>query len=175
MNTYLISVLVANHPGVLQRIAGLFSRRGYNIDSLSVCETHEKELSRMTIVVRGDTYILNQIIRQLEKLEDVKQVLHLDMHKTIFHELLMIKIEATPQDRAEIIQAADVYRANVIDLAANSVILEITGDPSTINAFLALINKYRVLEMVRTGLTALERGNKTIKDYMEIEEENNNG
>ncbi|HOV69070.1 MAG TPA: acetolactate synthase small subunit [Clostridia bacterium] len=170
-DNYVISALVANHPGVLQRIAGLFSRRGYNIDSLSVCATQDPALSRMTIVVNGDLYILNQMLKQLDKLEDVIRVVHLERNTSIYRELLMLKLRAFPEDRATIIQAAQVYNATVSDLASESLIVELTATPSDINAFLNLMRQYPILELVRTGLTALARGNKTIHDDIKLEEE----
>ncbi|HBQ65253.1 MAG TPA: acetolactate synthase small subunit [Clostridiales bacterium] len=162
---YIISALVVNHPGVLARMAGLFSRRGFNIDSLSVCESENPALSRMTIVVNGDSYTLDQITKQLGKLVDVKKVLHIRPEQALGRELLLIKVRVEPAQRASILEAAGVYQAKVIDMASVSMVLELTGESSALNAFIDLMRGYGILEMARTGLTALERGNRCISEY----------
>ena len=164
LNKYVISALVYNQSGVLLRIAGLFSRRGYNIDSLNVCETDDPKLSRMTIVVKGDSAVLEQIMRQLDKQEDVVKVIHLLDEKSIVRELLLIKVRATPEQRGVIIQAANVYNAQILDLATESVTIETTGESSALNAFIDLMRPYGILELIRSGLTALERGNNYIME-----------
>ncbi len=170
-NRYVISILVANHPGVLSKVTGLFSRRGYNISSLSVGETEDPSLSRITIVVSGDEYVLEQIYKQLGKLVDVKKVLHLDTDNSVFRELLLIKVNASPEQRSLIIEAANIFRAKTVDLAAASLTVELTGESNKIDAFIDLMRPYGVIEMARTGLTGIERGNKSIKDHNINDEE----
>lgn len=170
-NRYVISILVANHPGVLSKVTGLFSRRGYNISSLSVGETENPDLSRITIVVSGDEYVLEQIYKQLAKLVDVKKVLHLDSDNSVFRELLLIKVNAPPEQRSLIIEASNIFRAKTVDLAASSLMVELTGESPKIDAFIDLMRPYGVIEMARTGLTGIERGNKSIKDHNINDEE----
>lgn len=164
-NRYVISLLVSNESGVLTRLSGLFSRRGYNIDSLTVGETTEPDLSRMTIVLKGDDYALNQITMQLAKLHDVKKILHLANENSIYRELMLIKVRSAHETRSEIIEMVNVFRAKVLDFASESLTIEITGDTVKNSAFLELLNPFGVLEIARTGLTALERGNKSIYEY----------
>ena len=163
MNRYVLSVLVENNPGVLSRVSGLFSRRGYNIDSLSVRETEEPTVSRMTIVVRGDSYILSQVKKQLNKLIDVIKVVELETNHSVFRELALIKIKAGPTDRVFIGETSDIFRAKIVDVSEEALTIEITGDEGKISAFIELMEPYGIKEIARTGLTALERGNKAIK------------
>lgn len=171
MNRHVLSVLVENQSGVLSRISGLFSRRGYNIDSLTVGETEDTKTSRMTIVVRGDDYILEQIKKQLNKLIDVIKIIELKQSQAVFRELALIKVDAPPNSRASIISTIDIFRAKVVDVAKESLTAEITGDQSKVDAFIELMSPYGIREIVRTGLTALERGNKEIKEHKKYEEE----
>lgn len=164
MDRYILSVLVNNHSGVLSRIAGLFSRRGYNIDSLSVGETENSEISRMTIGVRGDTDVLEQITKQLEKQVDVLHVQVLHSDEGVFRELVMVKVAALQETRAIVVELADIFKAKIIDVDTESVSVELTGEPDKINAFFRLIEPYGIKEIVRTGLTAIGRGNTTIND-----------
>lgn len=166
MDQYILSVLVNNHSGVLSRIAGLFSRRGYNIDSLSVGETEDPEISRMTIAVRGDTDVLEQITKQLEKQIDVKHVQVLHPREGIFRELVMVKIKAPQSVRAVVVELADIFKAKILDVDTETVTVEITGDPDKVNAFFKLVEPYGVKEIVRTGLTAVGRGNRSINEIM---------
>ncbi len=166
MDQYILSVLVNNHSGVLSRIAGLFSRRGYNIDSLSVGETENPEVSRMTIAVRGDTNVLEQITKQLEKQIDVKHVQVLHPREGIFRELVMVKINAPQSVRAIVVELSDIFRAKILDVDTETVTVEITGDPDKVDAFFRLVEPYGIREIVRTGLTAVGRGNQTINDIM---------
>jgi acetolactate synthase-1/3 small subunit len=168
---YILSVLVENQSGVLSRVSGLFSRRGYNIDSLSVGETEDPGISRMTIVVRGDSYILEQIKKQLNKLIDVIKVIELNKDKSVFRELMLIKVNAKENSRASIIEIVDIFRANVVDVSNETLTVEMTGDEDKIEAFVSLMKPYGIREIVRTGLTALERGSKEIKSYRKYEEE----
>jgi len=171
MNRHVLSVLVENQSGVLSRISGLFSRRGYNIDSLTVGETEDRKTSRMTIVVRGDDYILEQIKKQLNKLIDVIKIIELKQSLAVFRELALIKVYAPPDSRAAIISTIDIFRAKVVDVAKESLTAEITGDQSKVDAFIELMSPYGIREIVRTGLTALERGNREINEHKKYEEE----
>lgn len=168
MNRHVLSVLVENQSGVLSRVSGLFSRRGYNIDSLSVGETEDPKVSRMTIVVRGDDHILEQIIKQLNKLIDVIRVVELDPEQSVFRELALIKVNTNMTTRASVIEIVDIFRANIVDVSADTLTVEMTGDEAKIEAFIALMDSYGIAEIVRTGLTALQRGNKVIKNLSEI-------
>jgi len=163
MNRHILSILVANQAGVLTRITGLFARRGYNIDSLSVGETEDKEHSRITIVVMCDDGIIEQIIRQVEKLVDVIRVVELNSQRAVLRELTLIKVSTTAQTRPEIVSLVNIFRANIIDVATESLTVEITGSQSKIKAFTELMEPFGVKEIVRTGLTALCRGNNPIK------------
>lgn len=157
---YVLSVLVENHAGVLSRVSGLFSRRGYNIDSLTVGETQDPTYSRITIVTLGDEYILDQMTKQLERMEDVMQVSVLENDEAVFRELLLIKVKAAQEQRSSVLEAVDVFRAKVVDLSVDSLIVELTGEVSKLNAFIDIMRTYGILEMARTGITALSRGRK---------------
>ncbi|MBQ7707139.1 MAG: acetolactate synthase small subunit [Lachnospiraceae bacterium] len=159
MKKMVLSLLVDNTSGVLSRVAGLFSRRGYNIDSLSVGVTEDPQFSRMTVAVSGDDRILNQIEKQLIKLEDVKSITQLKDGESVCRELLLAKINVNSEQRQQIISLADVFRAKVVDVSVDSVMIEITGNVSKIEAFIALLDGFEIGEMVRTGLTGLTRGN----------------
>ena len=163
MKKHVLSVLVENHSGVLSRISGLFSRRGYNIDSLSVGETEDPNISRMTIVADADEYILEQIKKQLNKLVDVIKIIELKEEHSIYRELALIKITATKENRAEIIEIANIFRAHTVDIASESVVIEATGDQGKISALTNMLMPYGIREVIRTGLTALERGEKELK------------
>lgn len=164
MSRHVLSVLVSNQSGVLSRVAGLFSRRGFNIDSLSVGETEHEDISRMTIVVRGDDLVLDQITKQLNKLHDVLYIKELSRDASVYRELLLIKVQATSENRAAIIEITDIFRAKIIDVASETLVIEITGDQTKLEAFIHLIEPYGIKEFTRTGLTALQRGNEVIKD-----------
>ena len=154
---HILSVLVANQPGVLARVAGLFGRRGYNIESLAVGITEDPQLSRMTIIVEGDDAVIEQVIKQLNKLIDTIKVTQLSP-ECVERELAMIKINATPAQRLEIMGIVDIFRAKVVDVASTSMMMEITGEDGKIDAFLELLQPYGLLEIARTGLVALDRG-----------------
>ncbi len=160
MNKKVLSVLVDNTSGVLNRIAGLFSRRGYNIDSLTVGETENPLYSRMTIVVTGDDAILEQIIKQITKLEDVKRVDVLEATNSVTRELILVKIKVDAAQRQQVMAMTEIFRANIVDVAKDSVMIEITGSQSKLSAFLSLLEDYQILELVRTGITGLARGEK---------------
>lgn len=163
MKKHVLSVLVENHSGVLSRVSGLFSRRGYNIDSLSVGETEDPKISRMTIVTSADEYTLEQIKKQLNKLIDVIKVIELKEDCSVSRELALIKISATKENRAEIIEIANIFRAHIVDVSNQSVVVEATGDQGKIAALNNMLAPYGIKEVVRTGLTALERGEKELK------------
>jgi acetolactate synthase-1/3 small subunit len=158
MKRYVISVLVENHSGVLSRVSGLFSRRGYNIDSLTVGVTENPERSRMTIVVRGDEYILEQIEKQLAKLVEVVSIKQCDTSATVVRELALIKVDASTASRGGIIETANIFRARIVDVAVDSLIIEATGSEDKIAGLIKLLEPYGIKELVRTGLTAMERG-----------------
>lgn len=153
-----ISVLVDNTPGVLMKVAGLFRRRGYNIHSLAVGVTEQPTVSRMIIVVEGEPEILEQIIKQLNKLIEVIKVNDVTNYNTVDRELALIKVNATPTTRMEIMEICNVFRANVVDLTEKTMTLEVTGRSDKIDAILSLVQKYGIREMVRTGQVTLVRG-----------------
>ena len=157
-----LSVLVENKHGVLTRVAGMFSRRGYNIDSLTVGVTEDPTISRMTIVVRGDDDVLEQVTKQLNKLIDVIRVTDLKSEETVERELALFKVSSDVSNRSEIMQIADIFRARIIDVAPRSVIIEVTGDESKIDAIEQLLRPFGIREMVRTGKVALRRGAKGV-------------
>lgn len=164
MKKHVLSVLVENHSGVLSRVSGLFSRRGYNIDSLSVGETEDPKISRMTIVADADEYTLEQIKKQLNKLVDVIKIMELKEDRAIYRELALIKIAASKENRAEIIEIANIFRAHIVDVANESVVIEATGDQGKISALSNMLEPYGIKEVIRTGLTALERGERELKN-----------
>jgi len=157
-----LSVLVENSHGVLTRVAGMFSRRGYNIDSLTVGVTEDPTVSRMTIVVRGDDEVLEQVTKQLNKLIEVIRVTDLKNEETVERELAMIKVKSDVNNRSEIMQIADIFRARIIDVAPRSMIIEVTGDETKIEAIEQLLRPFGIKEMVRTGKIALKRGAKGV-------------
>ncbi len=157
-NQFVLGVMVSNQFGVLARISGLFSRRGYNIDSLSVGETESPQYSRMTIVATGDAYIQEQIVKQLEKLQEVSRVEILSPTEIVSRELLLIKIAAKQGKRAELMEAVQVFRCKVVDFTSDSISIEVTGEDSKLDAFIEYARDYGILEMCRTGITALQRG-----------------
>jgi acetolactate synthase I/III small subunit len=158
MDRYVLSALVQNHAGVLSRVSGLFSRRGYNIDSLTVGETQEPGVSRMTIVVRGDEATIEQIQKQLEKLVEVGAVRLLDSGKAVYRELALIKVSASHQNRSDILQIANVFRARIVDVSAEVLTVEVTGDQEKVDGLIELLQPYGIRELARTGIAALERG-----------------
>ncbi|UWO24343.1 acetolactate synthase small subunit [Marvinbryantia formatexigens] len=163
MKQRVLSMLVDNTFGVLSRVAGLFSRRGYNIDSLTVGETADPRYSRMTVVVSGDEQILDQIVKQLGKLIDVVDIKTLKEGESVNRELVMIKVRAEAKDRQGINAICDIFRAKVVDVAKDSMIIELTGDQSKLKAFLELMNDYEILELARTGITGLSRGAEDVR------------
>ncbi len=170
---FVLGVIVSNQFGVLARISGLFSRRGYNIDSLTVGETEQPAFSRMTIVATGDSYIQEQIVKQLEKLQEVHKVEILSPTEIVARELLLIKIAAAQGQRAELMEAVQVFRCKVVDFTPESVSIEVTGEDSKLDAFIEYARGYGILELCRTGITALERGPHTLIDHQEESHETN--
>lgn len=158
MKKKVLSILVENTSGVLSRVSGLFSRRGYNIDSLTVGETEHSGYSRMTVVARGDDQILEQIEKQLAKLEDVKEVRELLDGHAVCRELVLITVAVSPEERPSLASVADIFRANIVDVEIDSMMIEMTGNQNKINAFIKLLDGYEIKEMVRTGIAGLSRG-----------------
>lgn len=162
MRKQVYSLLVDNNPGVLSRIAGLFSRRGYSIDSITSGTTLNTNYTRITVVATGDEQILSQIEKQVRKLEDVREIKVLKDGESVFRELIMVKIRANAQQRTELNSIADIFRAKIVDVEKESLIVELTGDQSKLDAFLNLLDGYEILELARTGITGLSRGSKDV-------------
>ena len=156
-----IAVMVENKFGVLSRVAGLFSARGYNIESLSVGETLDPTVSRMTIVVRGDEFVIEQVMKQLHKLIDVIKVNDLTDDSHVERELVLVRVNAEPQHRAEILRVGDIFRAKVVDVTPTTFVLEATGEEGKIEALLELLRPMGIQDVVRTGKVAITRGPKT--------------
>ena len=158
MRKKVFSVLVSNTSGVLNRVAALFSRRGYNIDSLTVGVTENPEYSRMTIVASGDDEILEQIEKQISKLEDVIEITELGLDDSVCRELILVKVAVSAERRHEVVAIADIYRAEVVSAKKDSLMLAIAGKQSKLDAFLELLEEYNVEQIVKTGITGLLRG-----------------
>lgn len=161
---YVLSILVKNTSGVLFKVTGLFSRRGYNIRSLSVGETMDPAISRITIELVGDEYILEQIKKQLNKLVDVIKVKALRSSSSVYKELVLVKVRVGDRGRAGIIELCDIFRTRIVDTGRHSVIIEMAGSPEKNAALLRLLEEYDILEISRTGITAMERSESTIYD-----------
>ena len=158
-----ISILVENKPGVLQRVAGLFTRRNFNIDNITVGKTAEPKLSRITITTYGDNQTLEQIIKQLNKLIEIIKVREMKPEHTIKRQLALLKIHApTEQDKSEIIQYTNIFRGHIIDVTPKTITIEISGKPDKINALMKLLKPYGIKETAKTGITAITRGQKTL-------------
>ena len=164
LKRHTISALVENHFGVLCRIAGLFSSRGFNIDSLSVGETEDPNISRMTIVVKGDDRVLEQVVKQLNRLIDVIKVIDITHGTFIERELALIKVKSDTATRSEIIQIAEVFRANIVDVSTHSMTIEATGKVDKISAMMTMLSQYGITEMARTGNVALLRDSQPRPD-----------
>lgn len=158
MQKKVFQLLTDNTSGVLSRISGLFSRRGYNIESITAGNTADPRFSRITIVTYGDDDVLDQIEKQVAKLIDVRDVKELKPQESVYRELAMIKVRACAQERQGVISVADIFRANIVDVAKESLIIEITGNQSKIDAFINLLDGYEILEIARTGIAGLTRG-----------------
>ena len=161
---HIITLLVENEFGVLARIAGLFSGRGFNIESLCVAESLDPTISTMTIVTRGDDQIIEQVLKQLNKLIPVIKVVDLIEKDYVEREMVLIKVSATPQTREEILRIVDIFRGKVIDVGSKTYTVEVTGDEKKINAILTLLKPLGIKEMVRTGQIAMIRGSKTTSE-----------
>ena len=162
MRQVVLSILVDNTSGVLSRVSGLFSRRGYNITSLTVGETQDSSISRITVVIKGDNHIIDQIKKQLAKLEDVREIFELISGESVVRELILVKVVSNNETRQNIIGIADIFRAKIVDVSADSMVIELTGDEAKINAFLKLLEDFTVTELVRTGITGLARGTEDV-------------
>ena len=162
MRKQVYSLLVDNNPGVLSRIAGLFSRRGYSIDSITAGTTADTRFTRITVVATGDELILEQIENQLRKLVDVRDIKMLKDGESVCRELIMVKVRANAQQRSEVISVADIFRAKIVDVENESMTIELTGNQSKVDAFLNLLDGYEILELARTGITGLTRGSKDV-------------
>lgn len=155
--SHTLAVLVENHPGVLTRVAGLFARRAYNIDSLSVCQTENPGISRMTIVVNGDEQVLEQVTKQLYKLVVVHKVTDLTSESVVDRELALVRVKVNAETRLEVLQTVDVFRGRVVDMGRSNLTVELTGDAEKIDAFVRTVRPYGLLELVRTGKIAIMR------------------
>lgn len=167
MEKHVLSALVKNSSGVLSRVSGLFSRRGYNIDSLTVGRTEDPSISRMTITLMSDDNVLEQVKKQLNKLEDVVRVIDFKANESVYRELVLIKVKANAKNRAAINETVKIFRSKIIDLSTDTLTIELTGDENKISALINLMEEYGIEELVRTGVTALQRGEKTIKNSIE--------
>ncbi len=163
MKKRVLSLLVVNSSGVLSRVSGMFSRRGYNIDSLTVGITENPKYSRMTVVVSGDDRTLDQIEKQLYKLEDVIQVTELKDGESVCRELVLVKVKADKEEKPQIIAVADAFRAKIVDVSIGSLMIELTGNINKVEAFLELLDSFHIQSIVRTGLAGLVRGHYSDK------------
>lgn len=168
MEKHVLSVLVKNSSGVLTRVSGLFARRGFNIDSLTVGRTENADISRMTIALMGDEDVLEQFVKQLNKLEDVLRVVELTADNSVYRELVLIKVKADAEVRSSINEVVKIFRCKIIDVSPNTLTIELTGDESKICALIKLMEEYGIKELVRTGVTSLERSDKVITDYCDM-------
>ena len=160
---YVIGVIVANVSGVLSRVSGMFTRRGFNIDSLTVGETESSGFSRITIAFHGDEDLKERILQQLQKLHDVREVEVLNKNDTVIRELLLIKVRNKADVRQDIMTAVEIFRSKIVDYSTASLTIELTGETSKIDAFIELVKPYGIMEMCRTGLVAIERGENCLK------------
>lgn len=160
---YIIGAIVSNIAGVLSRVSGMFTRRGFNIDSLTVGETESAEFSRITIAFHGDDDVKDRIIKQLDKIHDVKAVEVLDSQETVTRELLLIKVKNSPENRQDIMTAVEIFRSKIVDYSPSSLTIELTGEVTKIDAFIELVRPYGIMEMCRTGIVAVERGENCLK------------
>ncbi len=153
-----LSLLVENTPGVVSHISGLFSRRGFNIDGFSVGVTVDSRYTRVTIVATGDSQVLEQIEKQLAKLEDVVDIKELKAGESVKRELILVKVHADPDDRQAILSTVEIYHGRILDVSATSLIIEMTGEKNKLDSFLDLMSDFEILELARTGMTGLSRG-----------------
>ncbi|MBQ0058764.1 MAG: acetolactate synthase small subunit [Lachnospiraceae bacterium] len=160
-----ISVMMDNVPGVLSRIAGLFSRRAYNIESITAGVTKNPKITRMTIVTKGDNHILKQIIAQLSKQVDVRDIKVLEPYESVVRELMLVKIMADNTNRRNLMSIVDIFKAKVVDVQPDCLIIELTGTQLKLEAFLDMLSEYQIAEIARTGLAGLSRGSEGVKYY----------
>lgn len=160
-----ISLLVDNTAGVTQRVSGLFSRRGYNIESITGGETADPRYSRITVVAEGDDDVLEQITKQLRKLADVVDLKVLDPDNSVTRELVLVKIRVSPEQRQSVVTLSDVFRGKIVDVGQDSLIVELTGNHDKLEAFLRLLSGYEILELARTGFTGLSRGSDDVRFF----------
>ncbi|MCL6449664.1 MAG: acetolactate synthase small subunit [Armatimonadetes bacterium] len=158
-----LAVLVLNKPGVLARISGLLSRRVFNIESITAGYTEEQDITRITLVINGDDRELDQVIKQLSKLVDVIKIKKLESPETIERELALIKVKASPAQRSDIVDIVEIFRANIVDINRETVVIELTGDEEKINALCVVLEEHGIVEMVRTGKIAISRGPGAVK------------
>ena len=168
MQKKVFQLLVDNTSGVLSRISGLFSRRGYNIESITAGVTADPRFTRITIVTSGDDEILDQIEKQVAKLVDVRDIKELKPENSVYRELAMIKVKAGENERQGVIAVADIFRAKIIDVAKESLIIELTGNQDKIEAFMSLLSGYEILELARTGIAGLSRGTDKVISIEEL-------
>lgn len=159
---FVIAVYVENKFGVLTRVTSMFTRRGFNIDALTVGETESPEYSRITITMSGDGYARDQMINQLRKLFNVKKVEVLEKSTSIDRELMLLKVKNTPENRQEIMSVVDIFRSKIIDYAVDALCIEVTGEPSKIDAFVQIMQPFGIIELCRTGIVALDRGSSSL-------------
>ena len=164
MSKHTLSVLVENKPGVLARIAALFSRRGFNIDSLAVGPTEHPEISRMTVVVDVDELPLEQVTKQLNKLVEVLKVVELEGPASVQREILLVKIRTDQQSRSHVLETVQLFRAKVVDVASDALTIEVTGNRDKLNAFLEVLEPFGIKELVQSGMVAIGRGSRSITD-----------
>ena len=164
MAKHILAALVENRPGVLARVSNLFRRRSFNIDSLSVGRTQRENLSRMTIVMESDAAEADRLVKNLYKLVDVVHVDHLHSQPSVARDMALVKVNASSENRREVIQLCDIFRARIIDVAAESLVVEITGEEEKLGHFTELVRPFGIVEMVRTGVIAMGRGSHTLKD-----------
>jgi acetolactate synthase-1/3 small subunit len=164
MSTHTLSVLVENKPGVLARIAGLFSRRGFNIESLAVGPTEHTEVSRMTIVVNVEDSPLEQVTKQLNKLIEVIKIVELDGSSSITRELMLVKVKADPQTRGAVLDAVQLFRAKVVDVAPDAITIQVAGNADKLGDFLRVLEPFGIRELVQSGMVAIGRGSRSISE-----------
>ena len=164
VNKQVVCIIVDNQPNVLARISSLIGRRNFNISTITASETNTPGITRITVVVSGDDEnVLHQIVAQTEKLEVVKKAYLLDMTNTLYRELLLIKIKADKENRSSLREIVDIFRAKIIDLSKSGMIIELTGSPDKIDAFMEMVDCYEIVEVCRTGVTGIERGSEEMK------------
>jgi len=163
MGKHIFSILVDNKPGVMTRVSSMFTRRGFNIDTLTVGETESPEFSRMTVSMIGDDYSKDQVVKQLSKLHDVKHVQVMERDETVTRELLLIKVKNDSATRQDVLAAVDVFRSKIVDYSPDALCIELTGETTKLNAFIELVKPFGIMEICRTGIVALERGSNCLR------------